>query len=88
MHKSWQNRGMITVYGIPNCDSVKKARAWLTEHVQPHAFHDFKKLGVAGNPNLGVDWRRCTDGPGRAITKDLDTGKADANNYRCSRCDR
>jgi arsenate reductase (glutaredoxin) len=37
---------MITVYGIPNCDTVKKARAWLTERGQPHAFHDFKKSGV------------------------------------------
>ena len=37
---------MITVYGITNCDSVKKARAWLSQHGQPYAFHDFKKLGV------------------------------------------
>jgi len=36
----------ITVYGIPNCDTVKKARAWLTEHGVQHAFHDFKKQGV------------------------------------------
>jgi len=35
-----------TVYGIPNCDSVKKARAWLSEHGLDHAFHDFKKQGV------------------------------------------
>lgn len=37
---------MITLYGIPNCDTVKKARAWLTEHKQAYAFHDFKKQGV------------------------------------------
>ncbi len=37
---------MITVYGIPNCDTVKKARAWLTEHGVEHQFHDFKKQGV------------------------------------------
>ena len=36
----------LTVYGIANCDSVKKARAWLSEHGLDHAFHDFKKLGV------------------------------------------
>jgi arsenate reductase (glutaredoxin) len=36
----------ITVYGIPNCDSVKKARVWLTEHGVDYAFHDFKKQGV------------------------------------------
>lgn len=37
---------MITLYGIPNCDTVKKARAWLTASARPHQFHDFKKLGV------------------------------------------
>ena len=37
---------MTTLYGIPNCDTVKKARAWLTEHGVAHAFHDFKKQGV------------------------------------------
>jgi Spx/MgsR family transcriptional regulator len=36
----------ITLYGIPNCDTVKKARAWLAEHQVDHAFHDFKKAGV------------------------------------------
>lgn len=37
---------MIKVYGIPNCDTVKKARAWLTEQGVAHTFHDFKKQGV------------------------------------------
>jgi arsenate reductase (glutaredoxin) len=37
----------ITVYGIPNCDTVKKARAWLTANGVEHAFHDFKKAGVS-----------------------------------------
>ena len=37
---------VITVFGIPNCDTVKKARTWLTEHGQDFVFHDFKKLGV------------------------------------------
>ncbi|MBM3387369.1 MAG: arsenate reductase [Betaproteobacteria bacterium] len=36
----------LTVYGIPNCDSVKKARAWLSAHGHDHSFHDFKKHGV------------------------------------------
>lgn len=36
----------ITLYGIPNCDTVKKARTWLAEHAVAHTFHDFKKLGV------------------------------------------
>ena len=37
---------MIILYGIPNCDTVKKARAWLTEHHLTYQFHDFKKQGV------------------------------------------
>jgi arsenate reductase len=37
---------VITVFGIPNCDTVKKARSWLTEHGADFVFHDFKKLGV------------------------------------------
>ena len=37
---------MIIVYGIPNCDTVKKARAWLTAQGLSYAFHDFKKQGV------------------------------------------
>jgi arsenate reductase len=36
----------ITLYGIPNCDTVKKARAWLAGQGVDHAFHDFKKSGV------------------------------------------
>jgi arsenate reductase (glutaredoxin) len=36
----------ITLYGIPNCDTVKKARAWLDGQGVAYAFHDFKKAGV------------------------------------------
>ena len=35
-----------TVFGIPNCDTVKKARAWLNALGVSYEFHDFKKLGV------------------------------------------
>ena len=34
------------VYGIPNCDSVKKARTWLSQQGLDFEFHDFKKQGV------------------------------------------
>lgn len=36
----------ITLYGIPNCDTVKKARTWLTERGIEHRFHDFRKDGL------------------------------------------
>lgn len=37
----------ITLYGIPNCDTVKKARAWLSERSLDYVFHDFKKQGIS-----------------------------------------
>jgi Spx/MgsR family transcriptional regulator len=37
---------MTTLYGIPNCDTVKRAREWLATHGVAHDFHDFKKAGV------------------------------------------
>ena len=37
---------MITLYGIPNCDTVKKARRWLDDQGVAYTFHDFKKQGV------------------------------------------
>lgn len=37
---------MINIYGIPNCDTVKKATAWLNENEISFQFHDFKKEGV------------------------------------------
>ena len=36
----------VTVYGIPNCDTVKKARDWLTARGIAYTFHDYNKLGV------------------------------------------
>ena len=37
---------MITLYGIPNCDTVKKARVWLDGQGVTYAFHDYKKAGA------------------------------------------
>ena len=36
----------MIVYGIPNCNTVKKARTWLTDNGIDYEFHDFKKQGV------------------------------------------
>jgi arsenate reductase len=35
-----------TLYGIPNCDTVKKARVWLDQRGTAYVFHDYKKAGV------------------------------------------
>lgn len=40
---------MVTVYGIPNCDSVRKARDWLALRQVSYVFHDFKKQGVSAD---------------------------------------
>jgi Spx/MgsR family transcriptional regulator len=76
---------MITVYGIPNCDTVKKARVWLAEHGLEVAFHDFKKQGVPaellpawlaafGRDKLinraGTTWRKLDDAAKAAVVDD------------------
>jgi arsenate reductase len=73
----------ITLYGIPNCDTVKKARAWLAGQGTEVAFHDFKKQGVpeaqltrwltaAGWEKLvnrqGTTWRKLGDDEKTAVT--------------------
>ena len=37
---------MITIYGIKNCDTMKKARAWLDRHHIAYTFHDYKSQGI------------------------------------------
>lgn len=35
-----------TLYGIPNCDTMKKARVWLDQHGLAYVFHDYRKAGI------------------------------------------
>jgi arsenate reductase (glutaredoxin) len=37
---------LITIYGIRNCDTMKKARAWLDSHGVEYEFHDYKTAGI------------------------------------------
>jgi arsenate reductase (glutaredoxin) len=46
----------IQLYGIPNCDTVKRSRAWLTEHGLAHEFIDFKK--IPPKPQQLAHWLR------------------------------
>ena len=48
-----------TLYGIPNCDTVKKARTWLQDHGIDFTFHDFKKQGLT--PELVKAWLQDLD---------------------------
>jgi arsenate reductase len=46
----------VTMFGIPNCDTIKRARTWLDAHGVRFDFHDYKKLGVdAGALRAWVD---------------------------------
>lgn len=49
----------VTLYGIPNCDTVKKARTWLDQNGIDYAFHDFKKAGLV--PDLVNGWLENVD---------------------------
>ena len=40
------SRALVTIYGIKNCDSVKKARAWLDGRGVQYEFHDYKATGI------------------------------------------
>ncbi|MEJ2882887.1 arsenate reductase [Pedobacter sp. GR22-6] len=72
----------MTVYGIPNCNTVKKATSWLTEHGLDFEFHDFKKKGITaeqlagwcevfGWENVlnkkGTTWRKLSAGEQAAV---------------------
>jgi len=67
---------MIKIFGIPNCDTMKKARKWLDKNNLEYEFHDYKKMGVpeknlkqwvksAGWENIlnkrGTTWRKLDD---------------------------
>lgn len=79
----------VTLYGIPNCDTVKRARAWLAEQGVPCRFHDFKRDGV---PAAGLDawlaaagWERLLNRKGtawRALDERVREGVVDAATAR------
>lgn len=50
---------MIKVYGIKQCDTMKKAFTWLTEHSIPHDFHDYKKAAIP--PATLITWLNQVD---------------------------
>ncbi|HEU5274528.1 MAG TPA: ArsC family reductase [Xanthobacteraceae bacterium] len=47
----------VTIYGIKNCDTMKKARAWLDQHGVAYGFHDYKASGIARGKLQ--DWARA-----------------------------
>jgi arsenate reductase len=80
----------LTLYGIPNCDTVKKARTWLAENGIDFTFHDFKKQPLARDTvaawltgahwdvlvnRKGTTWRKL-DEAARAAVVDADSALA------------
>ncbi|MEK8030302.1 arsenate reductase [Ideonella sp. DXS29W] len=76
----------LRLHGIPNCDTVKRARAWLTEQGRAHEFIDFKKAG-ASRADLerwaaAVGWEKLLNRQGttwRKLAPEVQAGVTDAS---------
>lgn len=73
----------VTVYGIKNCDTMKKARAWLDEHGVRYDFHDYKTSGIERERLEGwikkVGWEVLLNRAGTTFRKLPDADKADVD---------
>lgn len=58
----------MKLYGIPNCNSVKKAFDWLNDHKIDYDFHNYKKSGITKNKLADwckkVDWQKLVNKQG------------------------
>ncbi len=72
-----------TLYGIPNCDTMKKARVWLDSHGVAHHFHDYKKAGIdramLESWVAVLGWEVLLNRSGTTFRKLPDSDKADLN---------
>ena len=70
----------ITLFGIPNCDTVKKARTWLADNGHEFSFHDFKKQGLSREVVDGwleqLDWETLVNRKGMTWRNLSDERKA------------
>ncbi|QRR01769.1 ArsC family reductase [Dyadobacter sandarakinus] len=81
---------MLTVYGIPNCNTVQKVRAWLDLHKISYEFHDYKKKGITEEKlnewfrvfpwdklvnKAGTTWKALTDEQKQSITDEKSAAK-------------
>ncbi len=69
----------VTLYGIPNCDTVKKARTWLEAKGIPYDFHDYKKQGAdpakLAEWQAKAGWEKVVNRAGTTFRKLPDTDK-------------
>ena len=79
----------IHLYGIPNCDTVKKARKWLEAEGRDYAFHDYKKEGAdAGKLAAWADtvgWEKLLNKRGTTFRKLDEADKADIDRAKALR---
>ncbi|NCP11454.1 MAG: ArsC family reductase [Sphingomonadales bacterium] len=79
----------VTLYGIPNCDTVKKARKWLDVNAVAYDFHDYKKAGVPADALAAwVDargWETLLNRRGTTFRKLSDADKEDLDAARAIR---
>jgi arsenate reductase len=72
-----------TIYGIKNCDTMKKARAWLDAHSVEYAFHDYKTSGIERSKLASwcnsVGWERLLNRNGTTFRKLSDAQRANLN---------
>ena len=70
----------ITIYGIKNCDTMKKARAWLDKRGVAYAFHDYKTAGIERERleqwEKKVGWETLLNRAGTTFRKLPDKDKA------------
>ena len=73
----------VTIYGIKNCDTMKKARAWLDQHGVAYVFHDYKAAGIERGQLEGwaqaVGWETLLNRAGTTFRKLPDSDKEGLN---------
>ncbi|KPH60622.1 ArsC family reductase [Novosphingobium sp. ST904] len=76
----------LEFYGIPNCDTVKKARKWLEARGADYTFHDYKKEGADAallqKWVAQVGWEKLLNRAGTTFRKLPDADKADIDAAR------
>jgi len=76
----------VTVYGIKNCDTMKKARAWLDSHGIDYAFHDYKVAGIGLDTlrtwTAKAGWERLLNRAGTTFRKLPDADKQDVDEQK------
>lgn len=76
----------LTLYGIPNCDTVKKARTWLDARGIGYSFHDYKKAGA--DPEklavwcIAAGWDKVLNRAGTTFRKLPEADRADLDQDR------